>query len=140
MSMKEKIKSLAKKFHPEIISCRRHLHQHPELSFHEFNTQKFVEEKLKEFGITNLQRMANTGIVGFLSGAKTPFPSGRPGDGPCIALRADMDALPILETNKVEYKSTNNGVMHACGHDAHTSSLLGVAKILSELKNEFDGT
>ena len=129
--MKEKIKLLAKKFHPEIVSFRRHLHQHPELSFHEFNTQKYVEEQLNLFGIAH-QRLANTGVVALLEG-KNPSKK-------VIALRADMDALPILETNKVEYKSQNSGVMHACGHDVHTSSLLGVAKILSELKNEFEGT
>jgi len=127
----EKIKALAKKFHTEIISFRRHIHQNPELSFHEFNTQKFVEEKLNSFGIKN-HRLANTGVVGLIEG-KNPSKK-------VIALRADMDALPILETNKVEYKSKNDGVMHACGHDVHTSSLLGVAKILSELKNEFEGT
>lgn len=132
MTDKEKIKSLAKKFHPEIVSCRRHIHQHPELSFHEFETQKLVEEKLKEFGITEIKRMANTGIVALLKG-KNPKRK-------TIALRADMDALPISETNKVDYKSKHDGVMHACGHDVHTSSLLGVAKILSELKNEFEGT
>jgi len=129
--MKDKIKSLAKKFHPEIISCRRHLHQHPELSFHEINTQKFVEEKLNAFGIPH-HRLANTGVVALLE-ARNPTKK-------TIALRADMDALPILETNNVEYKSMNNGVMHACGHDVHTSSLLGVAKILSELKSEFEGS
>ncbi len=128
---KEKIKSLAQKFHPEIISFRRHIHQHPELSFHEFNTQKFVEEKLNEFGITH-HRLANTGVVALIEGNN---PKKK-----VIALRADMDALPILETNKVDYKSQNDGVMHACGHDVHTSSLLGVAKILSELKNEFEGS
>ena len=129
--MKEKIKLLAKKFHPEIVSYRRHLHQHPELSFQEFNTQKYVEEQLNRFGIAH-QRMAKTGVVALLEG-RNPAKK-------VIALRADMDALPIVETNKVEYKSQNSGVMHACGHDVHTSSLLGVAKILSELKNEFEGT
>ncbi|MCX6291231.1 MAG: M20 family metallopeptidase [Bacteroidetes bacterium] len=129
---KEKIKSLAKKFHPEIVSCRRHIHQHPELSFHEFSTQKFVEEKLKEYGIGNMKRMANTGVVAIIEG-KNPGKK-------TIALRADMDALPITETNHVDYKSINPSVMHACGHDVHTSSLLGVAKILSELKNEFEGS
>ncbi len=129
--MKEKVKSLAKEFLPEIISCRRHLHRNPELSFHEFNTQKFVEEKLDAMGIVH-HRLANTGVVALIEG-KNPAKK-------VIALRGDMDALPILETNKVEYKSKNDGVMHACGHDVHTSSLLGVAKILSELKNEFEGT
>jgi amidohydrolase len=127
-----KIKLLAKQFHPEIISIRRHIHQHPELSFHEFNTQKFVEEKLTSFGITNQHRLANTGVVALIEG-KNPGKK-------VVALRGDMDALPITETNSVDYKSQNIGVMHACGHDVHTSSLLGVAKILSTLKNEFEGT
>jgi amidohydrolase len=132
MDIKEKIKSLAKKYHSDIVACRRHLHANPELSFHEFETQKFVEAKLKEFGINEKKRMANTGVVALLKG-KNP-------DKKIVALRADMDALPIVETNNKEYKSKNNGVMHACGHDVHTSSLLGVARILSELKNEFEGT
>jgi amidohydrolase len=130
--LKERIKSLAKKYHSDIVSCRRHLHMNPELSFHEYETQKFVESKLKEFGLTEQQRMANTGVVALLKG-KNP-------EKKVVALRADMDALPIIETNDKEYKSKNSGVMHACGHDVHTSSLLGVARILSELKNDFEGT
>lgn len=104
----------------------------PELSFQEFNTQKFVEEKLKEYGLSNLVRMANTGVIAIVEG-KNPSKKS-------IALRADMDALPIQETNKTDYVSSNPGVMHACGHDVHTSSLLGVARIMNELKNEFEGT
>jgi amidohydrolase len=127
-----KIKSLAGKFKADVIQCRRHLHMNPELSFNEFRTQEFVEQKLREFGITGMKRMANTGVVVEIKG-KNP-------DKKMIALRADMDALPITETNKVEYKSKNEGVMHACGHDVHTSSLLGVARILNELKNEFEGS
>jgi len=130
--LKDKIKSLASKFHPDIVACRRHLHMNPELSFQEFNTQKFVEEKLKEYGITNQHRLANTGVVALIEG-KNPGKK-------VVALRADMDALPIVETNNVDYKSKNTGVMHACGHDVHTSSLLGVVRILNELKNEFEGT
>ncbi len=130
--MISKIKNLANKYHNDIVLCRRHLHKHPELSFNEFNTQKFVEAKLKEFGIKNIQRMANTGVVALVEG-KNPSKK-------IIALRGDMDALAIQETNDVEYKSTNEGVMHACGHDVHTSSLLGVARILNELKEEFEGS
>lgn len=104
----------------------------PELSFHEFNTQKFVEEKLNEFGISEHERMANTGVVAMIKGKN---PGAR-----TVALRADMDALPIVETNQVDYKSKNNGVMHACGHDVHTSSLLGAARILNHLKDQFEGT
>ncbi|REJ85242.1 MAG: amidohydrolase [Bacteroidetes bacterium] len=128
----EKIKSLASKYHKDVVGYRRHLHANPELSFHEYNTQKFVEEKLKSFGFSSVARMANTGIVGLLEGR---------GKGKkVVALRADMDALPIQETNNTDYKSRNEGVMHACGHDVHTSSLLGVARILSDLRNDFEGT
>ena len=127
-----KIKQLASKYHSDIVACRRHLHKNPELSFHEFNTQKFVEAKLNEYGIKNIQRMANTGVVALVEG-KNPSKK-------IIALRGDMDALPIKETNNVEYKSVNEGVMHACGHDVHTSSLLGVARILNEVKEDFEGT
>ena len=127
-----RIKQLASKYQSDIVACRRHLHKNPELSFHEFNTQKFVEAKLNEYGIKNIQRMANTGVVALVEG-KNPSKK-------IIALRGDMDALPIKETNKVEYKSVNEGVMHACGHDVHTSSLLGVARILNEVKGDFEGT
>lgn len=132
MSLLEPIRSLARQYHPSIVSCRRHLHQHPELSFQEFETQRFVEERLKEFGITDFKRMANTGVVALLKG-KNP-------DKRTVALRADMDALPIVEANEVDYKSKNTGVMHACGHDVHTSSLLGAARILHELRDRFEGT
>jgi amidohydrolase len=130
--MKSKIKSLANKYAEDIIAYRKHLHKNPELSFHEFNTQKFIESKLKDFGILNMQRMANTGVVAIIEG-KNPSKK-------VIALRGDIDALPIQETNNIEYKSVNDGVMHACGHDVHTSSLLGTARILSEIKDEFEGT
>lgn len=128
----DKVRKLASEFHPEIVSCRRHLHMHPELSFKETETQKFVEQKLQEFGINNLQRMANTGIVAMIEG-RNPTKK-------VVALRADMDALPIQETNKTNYISKNAGVMHACGHDVHTSSLLGVARILHQMRDEFEGS
>ena len=130
--MLDKIKSLASKYHEDIIACRRHLHMHPELSFKEVNTQKFVEQKLSEYGLGNFKRMANTGIVAMIEG-KNPGKK-------TIALRADMDALPITETNNVDYKSKNEGVMHACGHDVHTSSLLGAARILNDLKSLLEGS
>jgi amidohydrolase len=130
--MIEKIKSLARNFHPEIVACRRHIHKHPELSFHEFETQKFVEEKLREYGVTNVQRMAGTGVVALLEGKNA--------NNKVVALRADMDALPITETNAAEYKSSREGVMHACGHDVHTASLLGAVRILNALKEEFTGS
>lgn len=129
--MIETIKLLAKKYAPEFISVRRHLHAYPELSYHEFKTSKFVQDKLKEFSIP-FEVKATTGVVGLIKG--------RNPDKRIIALRADMDALPIKEANEVSYKSTNDGVMHACGHDVHTTCLLGAAKILNELKDEWEGT
>jgi amidohydrolase len=129
--LKDKITLLAKEIHPNVVENRRHLHANPELSFHEYQTSAYVAQKLDELGI-KYQKMANTGLVAMIKGEK-------PSDA-VVALRADMDALPIVEANEVPYKSKNPGVMHACGHDAHTSSLLGTAKILTELKNEFGGT
>lgn len=129
--MQEQIKALAKKYAAEFIEVRHHLHAHPELSYHEFETSKFVQGKLKEFGIP-FEVKATTGIVGLIEGKN---PGSR-----TIALRADMDALPIKEENDIPYKSKNEGVMHACGHDVHTTCLLGAAKILNELKNEWEGT
>src|ERR1041385_3216469 len=131
-SVKEKIQIAAKEFLPEITSIRRHIHAHPELSFQEHQTVAYVSEQLTSFGITNQKRSAETGLVALLEG-KNPGKK-------TIALRADMDALPIQETNDIDYRSKNNGVMHACGHDVHTSSLLGAAKILSHVKNDFEGT
>lgn len=131
LSLKETVKQLAGEGAQEIISIRRHLHANPELSFQEFNTSKFIEEQLKSFGIS-YSKIAGTGIVALIKG-KNP-------DKKVIALRADIDALPIIEANEVPYKSKNEGVMHACGHDVHTSSLLGTAKILQEMKNAFEGT
>ncbi|MBI3219626.1 MAG: amidohydrolase [Bacteroidetes bacterium] len=126
-----KIQRLSREYANEVISFRRHLHAHPELSYQEVNTAKFITEKLISFGLTPVQ-MAETGVVALIEG-KNPSKK-------TIALRADIDALPITEQNKVDYKSTQPGVMHACGHDVHTSSLLGTAKILSQLRNEFEGT
>jgi len=131
MDLSEKIKNLAATYADEFIDVRHHLHAHPELSYKEFETSKFVQNKLKSFGIP-FTIMAETGVVGIIEGKN---PSSR-----VIALRADMDALPIQEENEVAYKSTNAGVMHACGHDVHTTILLGAAKILNELKNEWEGT
>ncbi|MBX2897632.1 MAG: amidohydrolase [Cyclobacteriaceae bacterium] len=130
MSVLNKIKSLSASLHPEVVEWRRHLHANPELSYQEFNTAAFVAAKLKSFGLEPVA-MANTGLVALIQG--------KPGKN-TIALRADMDALPIDEKNNVPYKSTKRGVMHACGHDVHTASLLGTAKILSQLTQEFEGT
>ncbi|WP_342647179.1 M20 family metallopeptidase [Mucilaginibacter sp. CSA2-8R] len=129
--MKEQIQELSQKIFGDVVSNRRHLHANPELSFHEIATSAYVASKLDALGIPYV-RMADNGIVGLLSGSK---PSNQ-----VVALRADMDALPITEANDVPYKSTNTGVMHACGHDVHTSSLLGTATILSSMKDQFAGT
>src|SRR5688572_31447204 len=114
MSLLETIKSLSVKYSKEVVEFRRHIHANPELSYQEHNTVKYVEDKLRSFGLTSIQRMATTGLIVDIKG-KNP-------DKKTIALRADMDALPIKEANDVPYKSTNEGVMHACGHDVHTSS------------------
>src|SRR5687768_4930021 len=130
-TLQQKIQSLAKTYSIEFIDIRHHLHAHPELSYQEFETSRFVQHKLNEFGIPYTV-MAETGVVGLIKG-KNP-------DKKVIALRADMDALPITEENNVPYKSKHEGVMHACGHDVHTTCLLGAARILQELRNEWEGT
>lgn len=129
--MIEKIKSLAKEYAPEYIAIRRHLHAHPELSYQEYETAAFVQKKLAELGIP-FTTMAGTGVIGIVEG-KNPHKK-------IVALRADMDALPITEENDVPYQSKKQGVMHACGHDVHTTCLLGAAKILTQLKDEWEGT
>lgn len=129
--LKDKIQALAQNIHGDVVKHRRHLHANPELSFEEYQTSAYVKSVLDELGI-EWTSMANTGVVGLIKGA---IPSEA-----VIALRADMDALPIKEANDVPYKSQNEGVMHACGHDVHTSSLLGTAKILQSLKSDFAGT
>jgi amidohydrolase len=131
-NLKEKILALSKNFYGDAVVWRRCIHAHPELSMQEYETSAFVGEKLKEMGISIQTGIAKTGIVGIIKG--------RNPEKKVIALRADMDALPIQETNDVEYKSLIPGVMHACGHDVHTASLLGTARILSTLKNDFEGT
>lgn len=131
--MLDSIKSLAKQHAADSIATRRHLHANPELSFHEYNTARYVAEQLKALGLTPQEGVANTGVVALIEGTKAP--SGR-----VVGLRADMDALPILEANDVSYRSTVDGVMHACGHDVHTASLLGTARILNVLRDQFEGT
>ena len=137
--LKQQIQSLANKYLSETIEIRRPLHAYPELSFEEYNTSDYIVSKLKEYNIPYTQGIVKTGIVALIEGTKSA-PSSEKAGVRCVALRADMDALPIMEANDVEYKSKNNGVMHACGHDVHTASLLGAAKILNELKSEFEGT
>lgn len=127
-----RIQQFAEEIAPEIIAIRHYLHAHPELSFHETETAKFISSKLNEWSIDHETHIGGNGIVALIRG-KNP-------NRKVIALRADMDALPINEKNEIEYKSQNPGIMHACGHDVHSSSLLGTAKILSQLKDEFEGT
>src|SRR5690606_12492171 len=127
-----KIKDLALKYSDEVVSMRRHIHANPELSYEEHNTARYVAAQLRAFGIEPVEGVATTGLIAEIKG-KNP-------EKKTIALRADMDALPIQEANEVPYKSKNPGVMHACGHDVHTSSLLGTAQILNEIKSEFEGT
>lgn len=132
MSLLERIKSLSQAYSDQVVEYRRYLHANPELSYQEFNTVKYVDEKLRSFGISKIESLATTGLVAEVKG-KNPGKK-------TIALRADMDALPIVEANNVPYKSKNEGVMHACGHDVHTSSLLGTAKILHDVRDQFEGT
>jgi amidohydrolase len=132
MSLLELIKKYSLAQAEEIVSFRRHLHANPELSYEEFNTAKFITERLRSFGLQPQEGVATTGVVVVIEG-KNP-------EKKTVALRADIDALPITEENKVVYKSKNVGVMHACGHDVHTSSLLGTAKILNQVKDQFEGT
>ena len=129
--LKEEIQQLARENYEQAVSNRRHLHTRPELSFREYETSAFVKARLDELGIS-WKSVAGTGVTAIIAGEK---PSGR-----VIALRADMDALPISEANAVSYASQNKGVMHACGHDGHTASLLGTAGILQSLKSKFAGS
>ena len=128
----DSIKNISKINKKHIVDIRHHLHSNPELSFQEFETSKYVKIALENIGISKIEHKANTGLVALIEG-KNPTQK-------TIALRADMDALPINELNNVAYKSKNEGIMHACGHDVHTSCLLGAAQILFSLKEEFEGT
>ena len=129
--LRDEIKESAQRIYGNVIEDRRHLHAHPELSFQEYETSSFVKARLDEMNIS-WQPVAGTGIMALIKGDKS--------SDQVIALRADMDALPIQEINQVDYVSKNNGVMHACGHDVHMSSLLGTARILQSIKNKFGGT
>ena len=130
--LKNKIKNIASDYLNDLIKIRRHLHAHPELSNQEYKTAAFIALTLKNMGLEVQTEIFQHGIVALIKG-KNP-------DKKVIALRADIDALPIQETNELSYKSLNAGIMHACGHDVHTSSLIGTAKILNDLKDEFEGT
>ncbi len=128
MNVKDKIKKLAQKHSEEIISLRRKIHQYPELAFNEFKTSKLIYSKLKPLKLSMLQKISKTGVVGLINNK-----------GKCVGLRADLDALPITEQTGLPFASKNTGVMHACGHDAHSSMLYGAALILNEIKNELNG-
>ena len=130
--MQHKIKDIIDLIYDSLIEWREHIHAYPELSFKEINTSSYIASKLKDMGVPYQSGVADTGVVALIKGLNP--------DKKCIALRADIDALPILEENNTSYKSKIDGVMHACGHDVHTACLLGAAKVLSELKNEFEGT
>jgi amidohydrolase len=127
----EAIKKKSQTFHGDAVRLRRHLHAHPELSYQEKETARFVAAELTNIGLKPMP-MAETGIVALIEGKNPQVKT--------IALRADMDALPIEEANTVPYKSKNKGVMHACGHDVHTASLLTTARILAEVRSQFEGT
>lgn len=135
----QRVDELAKQLEPSVIACRRDIHQHPELGNREVRTSKLVADKLKSLGIDVKTPVAHTGVVGVLHGGKP---------GRTVALRADMDALPVVEQVDVPFKSTvratynghDVGVMHACGHDAHVAILLGVAEVLSKVREELPGT
>lgn len=128
--MIDQVKNIAEEIVPWMVKTRRHLHAHPELSFQEYETSLFIQSELKQLGIP-YEVVCDTGIVALIHGTES---------GDTIALRADIDALPIQEQNQVDYKSKNDGVMHACGHDVHTTSLLGAAAILVKLKDAFKGS
>lgn len=132
MQVIDSIKKLAQDYFKDVVSYRQHMHQYPELSFQEFKTAEFVCLILDKYSISYTKGIVKTGIVAVIEG-KNPTKK-------TLLLRADLDALPIEEKNEVAYKSLNNGVMHACGHDVHTASVLGTAIILQQLKHEFEGT
>jgi len=131
--LKDRVLSLSQELKDEVVSWRRHIHMHPELSGREFNTAEFVAEKLKEFGVDEvIENFAgSTAVIGLIKGEKK---------GPTVALRADMDALPTEEKTGKPYASKIKGVMHSCGHDAHTAMLLGAAKLLCRMKDKIHGS
>ncbi|KOF02398.1 N-acyl-L-amino acid amidohydrolase [Roseivirga seohaensis] len=132
MSLLNDVKKLAAQYAEDTVNIRRHIHANPELSFKEFETAKYVAAELRKLGIEPKEGVAGTGLTALIEGRNPASKT--------VALRADMDALPITEQNEVSYKSKNIGVMHACGHDVHTSCLLGAARILVQLKDQFEGT
>lgn len=132
MDLKEEIEKLSQEIFPKVVEWRRHIHANPELAFEEVETAKYVSSILTEYQIEHQTGIAKTGIIALIKGNNP--------DSRCIALRADLDALPIIETNKHSFVSKNKGIMHACGHDYHTATLLGAAVILKTLKDNIEGT
>lgn len=132
MELQSNIKKLAAKYSEKVKGIREHIHKHPELSFQEFKTSEFIQQQLNEAGISFTTGYVKTGIIALIKG-KNP-------DKKTILLRADMDALPILEKNETSYTSINKGIMHACGHDVHSACVLGAAFILNDLKHDWEGT
>lgn len=130
--IKRKIKEIANNIHDDVIGIRRHMHQYPELSYKEENTSAFICAELDKLNIEYTKNVGGYGVVAHIKG-------GQSGSENIVALRGDMDALPITEANDVSYKSQNKGIMHACGHDVHTSSLLGTARILDSIKDDYSG-
>ena len=129
----DEIKALAHAQREEVIGWRRWMHRHPELSQEEYGTMEFVAERLREMGLEPKTGIGKTGVMAMLRGGVEP-------DSYCVALRADYDALPITECTGLDFASENPGVMHACGHDMHTCSLLGAAKILVQLRERLHGS
>ncbi|MDX1421011.1 MAG: M20 family metallopeptidase [Rubricoccaceae bacterium] len=129
--MLDRIRALADEAHPEVVRLRRAIHRRPELAFEEHETAALIAETLRGLGLEPRTGVATTGVVAHIEGARP---------GPVVALRADIDALPIREANAFDFKSEREGVMHACGHDAHTASLLGAATILTALTDDLAGT
>ncbi|HTA62224.1 MAG TPA: M20 family metallopeptidase [Bacteroidia bacterium] len=130
--LSSQIKEKAKHYFPYLVDVRRHLHTNPELSFKEIETSRYISTQLIKHRIEHEAGVVNTGIVALIKG-KNP-------NKKCVLLRGDMDALPITEKNEVSYKSVNEGIMHACGHDVHSTCALGAALILNELKDSFEGS
>ena len=130
--MLELIKKYAKEYEKELISIRKDLHSHPEMGRQEYRTQKLIIALLNDLGCFEVKKSADTGVIAIIEGKKSK-------NSRCIGIRADIDALGIEDLKEVEYKSQNKGVCHACGHDVHTTILLGVAKVLAKLQNEFSG-
>jgi amidohydrolase len=132
MDLLNTIREKSREFFDDTVLIRRHLHRHPELSFSEFETSGYISNKLKEYGI-DFRHVANTGIAARITGRKG-------GGKQCVALRAELDALPVTEETGLPFSSVNHGVMHACGHDVHAASLLGSARVIKSLEDQFSGT